>query len=261
MLKGIADINRRRRTSYQPQVVRVNAANYGIPQIRERVFVIAHRRGREFILPPTTHGPANLSQPFLTAWDAIGHCNNIKPVSDLELQGRWAELLNSIPEGHNYLWHTPKGGGKPLFGWRTRFWSFLLKLSKNLPAWTIPASPGPATGPFHWRGRLLSVEELCRLQTFPNEYRISGGRRTAQRQIGNAVPAALAELLGREVRRQLLGDKVGRRPLTLLPKRRYDCPPPEPVRRVARRYLHMIGDHAPHPGTGKGPLRRGRTIS
>jgi len=102
-------------------------------------------------------------------------------------------LLKSIPEGKNYLWHTPRGAGEPLFGWRTRYWSFLLKLSKGQPSWTIQAEPGPATGPFHWRNRLLSIQELVRLQTFPDEYEIVGSRRSAQMQVGNAVPPFLAE--------------------------------------------------------------------
>ena len=108
---------------------------------------------------------------------------------------------------------------QPLFGWRTKFWSFLLKLAKDRPSWTIQAEPGPATGPFHWKSRLLSIEELCRLQTFPRGYEIQGDRRSAQRQVGNAVPSAIAELLGLEIRRQFFGERV-RRTLRLLPTRR-----------------------------------------
>ena len=66
-------------------------------------------------------------------------------------------LLASIPEGQNYLWHTDRGGGLvgPLFGWRRRYWSFLLKLAKDQPSWTIQAEPGPATG--HFTGTVGSL--------------------------------------------------------------------------------------------------------
>ena len=74
-------------------------------------------------------------------------------------RGGWADLLPSIPEGQNYLWHTDRGGGRPLFGYRRRFWSFLLKLSKHRPSWTLSAQPGPSTGPFHWTNRPLAVRE------------------------------------------------------------------------------------------------------
>ena len=114
----------------------------------------------------------------------------------LSLTGRWAELLPSIPEGRNYLHHTERGDGVRLFGWRRRYWSFLLKLSKRLPSWTITAQPGPAIGPFHWKSRRLSPLELCRLQTFPAGYEIDGDLRTIQLQLGNAVPSALAKTPG-----------------------------------------------------------------
>jgi DNA (cytosine-5)-methyltransferase 1 len=220
--------------------------------MRERVFVVAHRLGRTLTLPQPTHGPkSSRKRPYLTAWDAIGDLDGDIP--ELAMQGRWAGLLPSIPEGSNYLWHTPGKGGKPLFGWRTKYWSFLLKLAKGLPAWTISASPGPAAGPFHWRNRLLSDRELCRLQTFPDSYKISGNRRAVQRQIGNAVPPALAELIGLEIRRQLFSDLSTPTSASLVPERRGRCPPAERRRPVHVNYLRLIGNHEPHPGTGKGP--------
>ena len=188
---------------------------------------------------------------YLTAWDAIGGVE--RDVKDLMPKGRWADLLPSIPEGNNYLWHTPDCGGLPLFGWRTRYWSFLLKLAKDQPSWTIQASPGPAVGPFHWSSRLLHSEELCRIQTFPKSYKISGSKTAVQRQIGNAVPAALAEFLGLESRRQLLGDETATTRITLLPRRRGKRPSAERAANVPRKYLSLVGNHEAHPGTGKGP--------
>jgi len=186
--QGLKAINRRKNTSYVPHVISLNAADYGVPQTRERIFVIASIEGAKLVSPTPTHGDCKDLEPYLTAWDAIGNLDNDNWSEELNLGGRWAGLLPSIPEGENYLWHTPRNeadGSEPLFGWRTRFWSFLLKLSKTKPSWTIQATPGPATGPFHWRNRMLSIEEICRLQTFPNEYTIVGSRRSAHRQVGN----------------------------------------------------------------------------
>jgi DNA (cytosine-5)-methyltransferase 1 len=260
LVRGIREINSERGTRYQPQLIRINAAEYGVPQLRERVFVVAHRGGRILELPEPQFGPRSSSRErYRTAWDAIGHLDARSWPDELCVKGKWAALLPSIPEGQNYLWHTPGRGGRPVFGWRTRYWSFLLKLAKKAPAWTIPASPGPATGPFHWRNRLLSTEELLRLQTFPAGYKIAGTRRIAQQQIGNAVPPALSELLGIEIRRQLLGQSVNSRKLSLVPNPRFDCPAPEEPARVPREYHPLFGDHKPHPGTGKGPARRSRT--
>jgi DNA (cytosine-5)-methyltransferase 1 len=251
-------INCRQGSEYDPQVIHLNAADYGVPQIRERVFILASIDGRTLKVPPPTHGEGDGLEPYHTAWDAIGDLDKEDWPLELEVTGKWAGLLKSIPEGKNYLWHTPRGGGEPLFGWRTRYWSFLLKLSKHRPSWTIQAEPGPATGPFHWRNRMLSIEELARLQTFPNDYQVVGNRRSAHRQIGNAVPPALGELLGVEIRRQLFGEGEVPRRLRLTPARREDCPPAHPCGPVPRAYLHLKGEHPDHPGAGLGPGRRWR---
>ena len=251
-------INKEAGTKYRPKVLTLNAANYGVPQARSRVFVIGSREGLEFNVPPETHAdPAIASieglEPWRTAWDAIGDLGEPQE-QGLELTGKWAALLPSIPEGQNYLWHTNRMGGMPLFGWRTRYWNFLLKLAKDRPAWTIQAQPGPATGPFHWRNRKLSGLELARLQTFPYDAKILGDRSGVQRQLGNAVPSLLAEVLGREIARQFFGVQPKTSFPILLPNRRRDLPPPEPVVDVPSKYHALVGDHACHPGTGQGPL-------
>jgi DNA (cytosine-5)-methyltransferase 1 len=258
--RELAAINRRQGTSYALQEIHLNTADYGVPQMRERLFLVATVDGGSLAFPSPTHGEGNGVEPYRTAWDAIGHLDHETWPPELNPTGQWAALLPSIPEGYNYLWHTPRNeakGSQPLFGWRTRYWSFLLKLAKDRPSWTIQAEPGPATGPFHWRSRLLSIEELCRLQTFPEGYGIFGTRRSAHRQVGNAVPSAIAELLGLEIRRQLFGEKV-RRSLRFIPPKRSDCPQPVRPARVPRQYLHLRGSHREHPGSGLGPGARGR---
>jgi len=267
LLKELASINDTEGTAYRPYVDVLNAANFGVPQLRERVFVVAHRDGRSFTFPEPTHTSSEDAQsslldaglePFLTAWDAIG---DLKTSSgeDLKVRGKWADLLPSIPEGANYLHHTDRGDGLPLFGWRRRYWTFLLKLAKNKPSWTIQAQPGPAVGPFHWNNRRLSVRELSRLQTFPNNVSIVGERGSAQKQLGNAVPSLLAEVMGRAIIQQLLDKRCDKQP-TLMLKRRSRVPPPERVRVVPEKYRTLAGEHEAHPGTGlgRGALARKR---
>ena len=252
---GIRDINRRLGSAYKLQVFHLNAVNYGVPQSRERVFLLASIDGTTFQIPPVTHGCGDRLEPRVTAWDAIGDLDSPEWPSELEPAGKWAGLLKSIPEGKNYLWHTKRGGGAPLFGWRTRYWSFLLKLSKRQPSWTIQAEPGPATGPFHWRNRRLSIRELARLQTFPDNYQFVGNRHSVHRQIGNAVPCAIGELLGLEIRRQFLGEQNIHRQLRMIPCRRENCPGEYPVQPVPNSYVHLLGEHPDHPGRGLGPGR------
>jgi DNA (cytosine-5)-methyltransferase 1 len=249
--KRFEEINKRHKTKYAPYIWSVNAADYGVPQLRKRVLVIASRQGKTFVPPQPTHG--SLENPYITAWDALGDVkNDVK--EDLKPKGSWTDLLPSIPEGENYLWHTNRGGGKPLFGYRTRYWSFLLKLSKNKPSWTIPAQPGPSIGPFHWDNRLLSVRELARLQTFPDDFKLIGSRQVVQKQIGNAVPPLLGEIIGREIAAQLLGKKRSKKSLKFLKKRSSIQSSTKRVKRIIpSKYSSKVGKYAPHPGTGKGP--------
>ncbi|UIY30975.1 DNA cytosine methyltransferase [Neorhizobium galegae] len=170
---GISEINKKAGTKYSFEFKVLNAADFGVPQMRERVFIVGSRDGTRFEFPRPTHGePGTGLEPFRTAWDAFADLPRPADLKSLKAQGKWADLLPSIPEGQNYLWHTQRGGGEPLFGWRRRYWNFLLKLAKNRPAWTIQAQPGPATGPFHWENRRFSTYELCRLQTFPDFFEV-----------------------------------------------------------------------------------------
>jgi len=254
------EINRQEGVNYSLSWRVLDATHYGVPQARVRFFLVASRDGAAFRFPAATHATedAPTQGPLLgatdmcsavTAWDAIG---GFAPPcgEDLRVRGRWADLLPSIPEGQNYLWHTNRGGGLPLFGWRTRFWSFLLKLAKDRPSWTIQAQPGPAIGPFHWENRRLSVEEMARLQTFPRDLAYVGSRVSVQRQLGNAVPSLLAEVLAREIRNQLLGCPAEGGPVLAVRLNR-PIPPAAPAERVPSQFLSLQGDHPDHPGEGK----------
>ena len=217
-----------------------------------------------FQSPPHAHGETFSTdllrkiEPYRTAWDAIGDLPEPPCDVGLKVGGKWGDLLCSIPEGENYLWHTERGGGQSLFGWRTRYWSFLLKLSKRLPSWTIQAQPGAAIGPFHWRNRKLTFQELCRLQTFPERLSLDCGRTEMQRMLGNAVPSLIAEILAKEIRKQLF-DAPSDTPLKLLPPERKTIPPAEPTAPLPSKYQNLVGNYQAHPGTGRGALAMRRT--
>lgn len=250
VLAGLREINATIGTAYKPYWKVVNAADYGTPQMRERLVIVGARDGSAFAFPKAKFGEG--LKPYRTAWDALGDLPEMPNEPGLQMTGKWADLLPTIPEGQNYLWHTDRGGGQPLFGWRRRYWNFLLKLAKDRPAWTIQAQPGSATGPFHWRNRKLSMRELCRLQTFPDDVSLVGSRGDIQRMVGNAVPSLLAEVMAWEVRVQLLC--AGRRPrsLGLLPPARGRAPAPEPARSLPAKFRPLIGAHEAHPGNGRG---------
>lgn len=271
--KNLERLNRSTGQNYSFSVAELNAADFGVPQTRKRVFVVGCNDGAIFRFPSPTFFPlaglsssdlfqAEFEQPdvanasFLTAWDAIGDLQGDNN-PDLAVKGKWAALLPSIPEGENYLFHTSRGAGVELFGWRTRYWNMLLKLAKNRPAWTITSQPGPAIGPFHWENRRLSVAEMLRIQTFPSTYRIEGSLRSAQKQLGNAVPSLLAEKLAIEIRRQFFGERITALwAPSLAVGRRRPLPPPAMPSPVSPEYVSQIRERAAHPGTARGPAAR-----
>lgn len=185
------------------------AADYGVPQRRQRIFIMGSL-DREPAFPAPTHsGPHETRK----AWDTslLPHVTTGQAIGDLvgrgdlhepgeDVNGQYGHLLPGIPPGDNYLFYTAKRGHPaPLFTWRSRFWSFLLKLDPKQPSPTIQAQPGPYVGPFHWENRRLRLPEIKRLQTFPDDYEIVGSRRSAQVQVGNAVPPLLAEQIARSL--------------------------------------------------------------
>ena len=250
--KALLGINRRQRTKYRLEHRILNAADFGVPQRRQRAILIARRDGQKVTWPSATH-----KKP-IRVFDALW---GVRLDATPQASGYWGGLLPSIPEGSNYLFHTEGASGQPLFGRRRWFWSFLLKLAQNEPAWTISASPGPATGPFHWDNRPLAIAELLRLQTFPESWIVEGTRVRQIKQIGNATPPLLAEVIGRALSSSVFGTRYARPLVLRIPRRRTE-PTPTKVSRVARRYLKHLHSQVDHPGEGRGPgaAKRRKTV-
>lgn len=184
----------------------LDAADYGVPQHRERLIIVGLRTG-SFCFPRPTHGPDSLDhQGFYTAREAIEGLFLTAEEAKSGIGGRYGNLLDAIPPGLNYSFYTEQmGHPHPVFAWRSKFSDFLYKADPDEPVRTIKASGGAYTGPFHWENRSFSYAEYKRLQTFPDDYEISGARQTAVKQIGNSVPPQLARILAIAIRQQVFG--------------------------------------------------------
>lgn len=190
-----------RDAGYQVTEVVANAAEFGVAQARERVIVLGSIKRRPSA-PQRTHSLTGEELPLpMTAGQALKGLGSKKYFEPEEvITGRWAKHLEEVPPGWNYKAHTAWANHpNPTFVTETRFWNFLLKLSKDRPSWTLAASPGPWTGPFHWDNRRLRTPEMAALQGFPRGYVLAGPRRERVRQLGNAVPVPLARTVMKSV--------------------------------------------------------------
>jgi DNA (cytosine-5)-methyltransferase 1 len=186
----------------------LDAADYGVPQHRERAIIVGLRNGA-FCFPRPTHGPDSLTgRPHFAAGVAVAGAPN-EPAAPTVVNGRYGHLLSEVPPGLNYSFFTEKmGHPRPVFAWRSKFSDFLYKADPQQPIRTLKAQGGQYTGPFHWDNRPFSIAEFKRLQTFPDQYELLVGRQAAVKMIGNSVPPQFARMLALAVRVQVFGDSL-----------------------------------------------------
>jgi DNA (cytosine-5)-methyltransferase 1 len=183
----------------------LDAADYGVPQHRERLFIVGLKQGN-YLFPYPTHGPDSPGQePFITAQDALIEVDTSESIKE-GINGKYGHLLNNIPPGLNYSFYTEEmGHPNPVFSWRSKFSDFLYKADPEMPVRTIKAQGGQYTGPFSWENRKFTVAELKRLQTIPDAYEIIGNRQVCIEQIGNSVPPQLGRILALSILDSVMG--------------------------------------------------------
>lgn len=201
---------------YAVRLARINAAEYGVPQMRRRVFFYGWRidSTTPFAFPPPTHAP----EAFRTVWDAIGDLpspptdHSPYPGDSLHRRTRLAPInelrLRHIPPGGGFenlpveLRANCHRNGADAIGHRYVYG----RLAPDRPASTITARFDSFTrGKFAhpYEDRNITLREGARLQTFDDSFRFAGTQEEVAALIGNAVPPLLAEVIGRSLIRHL----------------------------------------------------------
>jgi DNA (cytosine-5)-methyltransferase 1 len=190
---------------YQTTFTLYNTANFGVPQIRERLIFFASRDGENIPFMSPTHSQ-NGEQPFKkwrTLRDVIwklqsspGECGSfpekrLKYFRMLAESQNWRDLPAHVQRkamGQSFY----SGGGKT---------GFYRRLAWDKPSPTLVTSPTmPATDLCHpSQLRPLSVQEYAALQTFPRDFAFAGRIQDKYKQIGNAVPCLFGEAIARHV--------------------------------------------------------------
>ena len=196
ILSDLADLG------YRPNCRILNAADYGVPQKRRRLFIVAFRE-RPFWFPRPTHGPEG-RKPWVPAKAVVSARPLGEPPNCRVVFARSPDLRRSPYAGHVY-----NGQGRPI--------------DPTSPCPTILASSGGyktnwvdtdgiavkyhrhlASGGEPWVGevpgaRRLTVDESALIQSFPKRMRFAGSKSSQYTQIGDAVPPVLAERLCKEI--------------------------------------------------------------
>jgi DNA (cytosine-5)-methyltransferase 1 len=192
----------------------INAADYGVPQIRLRVFLIGYRDGTPVTFPDPTHSRAAslCTEPWRTIGDALhdlkddnSHCakfseRKLKYLKMVPPGGNWRDLSQDAQRESMGKAYYAKGG-------RSGWWR---RLSFDEPSPTILTEPQNAsTALCHpMLDRPLTVRECARIQTFPDDWVFCGRGADQYKLVGNAVPVDLAKHFGLHIQQALAAGRV-----------------------------------------------------
>ncbi len=191
----------------------LNAADYGVPQRRQRLVIIGSRLGENIRMPAATHSETgdNGRATWRTLKAAIGELAEDNP-----------EFYQFCPAKEKYLKKVPEGGnwrdlpenlrkkalGKAYVSWGGRS-GFFRRLAWDRPSPALTTRPdSKATSLCHpTRLRPLTVREYARIQQFPDTWVFAGMVRKKYEQVGNAVPLGLGEAIGEAIRKAMRSRK------------------------------------------------------
>ena len=185
---------------YEVSVLRLNASNFGVPQFRDRIFIVGALNGMRVDPPkPWTVEKANRSTP-----DALTLRTVRRALSGLP------KIDASYPANHTGRTHSQRiidryAGMR--FGERDGF-TRINKLNPERQSFTIivGSDKGGGKGHIHpFEPREVTPRESARIQTFPDFWAFAGTVRHPIRQIGNAVPPLLAAAVANAIRSSIFG--------------------------------------------------------
>lgn len=193
----------------------INVAEYGVPQLRERLFIFGTRLNHNFAFPKPTHGDSLGMLPFETTgkaiWDLISKTEqDVQGHIPLKHSEVVLERYRLIPEGGKL----PPPEQLPKEIRRKNFGNTYKRLHRNRPALTMV--PGNNAFPVHpVLHRSLTPREAARIQTFPDTHQFAGDRRRQCILVGNAVPPLMAKHLAKAISTHFM-DEVSRDDSTYL---------------------------------------------
>jgi DNA (cytosine-5)-methyltransferase 1 len=187
----------------------INTADYGVPQVRQRVLFLGSRDGEQISMPEATREQSH----WVTLRQALEGATD-PSLEFIRLPPGWAKYVKLVPEGGNWR-DLPSGLQKNALGKAFESWGgrsgFFRRLSWDKPTPALTTRPNSkATLLCHPEElRPLSVSEYARIQQFPDDWVFAGSTSRKYEMIGNAVPLGLGEAIGKRLV-QLIGRRKSR---------------------------------------------------
>lgn len=205
-------INRLENSGYGYSFNLYNSANFGTPQVRERVIIICSKDGKKppFLIP--TH--SQNGEYGLPKWNSLKGCiSKIKSHNHLNFPEKRLKYYRMLGPGENWknlpIELQKEAMGKSFYsgGGKT---GFLRRLAWDKPSPTLVTHPAmPATDLAHpVEDRPLSVQEYKRIQEFPDNWDLAGPIIQQYKQVGNAVPISLGFAVGKLIINLLNGIEI-----------------------------------------------------
>ena len=176
---------------YKLNIDLYNFADYGAPQLRERVLIVGIRNDIEFDF--TKPEPIYTSNNYRTAGMALEGVENVPFNNEHQnIKDKTREMLMLIPEGGNFT-SIPKDSPYYVKGMISHVYR---RLNRNKPSTTIIAGGGGGTWGYHYEEpRPLTNRERARLFGYPDDFVFEGSITEVRRQIGNSVPPVAAQVV------------------------------------------------------------------
>lgn len=196
--KYVTDIilNEFRKLNYKTECYKINTADFGVPQKRQRVFIIGIRQGYKFEFPQQSHGEKGLSNAGKRIKTWVGLKNIILDRKKVDKKYFYSDKLIKGFKRRERI-NKKKNVG---YGWQF--------LNINKPSYTLSAR--------YWKDgaealvkyddnciRMLTPEECAKIQSFPETFKFAGNKREVYTQIGNAVPPKMAKIIAKSAYKTL----------------------------------------------------------
>lgn len=215
-------VNRFGNLGYKVTFKILNAADYGVPQNRYRVFFVGKKNGQKFEFPdkyPYQVSTSEALSDLPTLEDGITKEKYEKEtITDYQKQMRnnQTNLFNHEPTKHTevtkqIISKIPDGGSirdLPDDFWNIRRYNKAFqRMNSLLPSNTVDTGH---RNYFHYKeNRIPSVRENARLQSFPDDFIFYGSKTSQYKQVGNAVPPLLAYAIAKQLRKDLENETRG----------------------------------------------------